>query len=321
MKIRKAFIGIVMLPIFVACEKQGFEETTSWEVVVPDSLCMNLCFTSILGDKNNSIYIGTDRGLWCIDADTLSLIPAFFGLRDSSILEMEKNSKNELVILTEEGLYTYDGALKNSTPVGISIYNYSYMTVDSQDNIWLLSRDFWEKELLRLNGDSIQSFCLTNRIQADGDRFQCIFADSEDRIWVGATYGLYSVTNGKTKKYVDKVYNARFFHITEGKNGTLWLLSLGSIFSLTGSEVKIYPNPLRNIYVTKPFIDHNGDLWLSDLKSLWRFHNEKWMKEFSFDLLNPNYPYDEFTCFEMFEDSNNTLWVFTNRGIMRSSIK
>ena len=153
----------------------------------------------------------------------------------------------------------------------------------------------------------------------------CSFKDGS--IWIGATSGLYTISNPELSTQVTKYtgFNeTEIWTLTPGNNQNLWIGTYGNgLFLLNLKTGKIthwtsnseIPGSLGNDYIKSLCFDSSGYLWIGLWgKGLNRFHptSGEWRYYLS-DRDNPNsLSYND--VWSLYEDKFGNLWVGTKGG-------
>lgn len=320
------FLLFFCIIFFPRCEKQNTNPNKAWEIIIPDTLSKTI-ISSICEYNNNSIWIGTNYGILVYDNNSISSITTDEGLIDNVVLDIKKNSKNQLIIFTSEGINKYDGVMNEINTDGIGYTNYGYFAIDPYDNIWLLSSDIYPKALQKFNNDTniyYNPFGIVGRDYGiDSERYTCIYADSKGRIWIGAYYSdivLFSVDQDIIDYYYEKnKVEYVIFSITEDSNGNMWFTSGTNIVKFDGLNYNsYYDENLIWTWQNNIIADHNNDIWIVTINSVIKLHNEKWETEYIYtehSFGDPNV--DQFVTYSrIMEDSKNSIWICTDKGVI-----
>ncbi len=261
--------------------------------------------STIFKDRNDRLWIGTNRGINMLDLSKPldSLVfhsfdfepepfePNWDGRRIYSVFE---NSKNQLLVGGVGGLFK-------------------------------LSRD--------QNGD-IYFKCINDELGLNDTTVTSIAEDQEGRLIVGTIYGLHTrEKNGKNDKFV-KIFDGYFNDIIVDKNQNIWCGTNSGLHLFNNASHMALPqyaktftyNPLESNSISKNIIkslaiDKTGIIWVgTNGGGVNKFDPERKRFDHIRKTLKPNsLSYDKIRS--LFEDSNGTLWVGTEGGGLNMSLK
>ncbi|MBB4038049.1 signal transduction histidine kinase/ligand-binding sensor domain-containing protein/DNA-binding response OmpR family regulator [Dysgonomonas hofstadii] len=255
-----------------------------------DNKRSNRFINSLLEDTaTQNIWIGTEGALYKYipGKNKIKEISCF---HDNSIKSLAIDGDNNLVLATDNGLYTYNhtdkstGHFVHDSRNSRSLSNNIIWGVfaDKEKNIWL-GTDYGIS--LSRNNKSLQSIPISHITGVgDGNRFHSIFKDSRGNYWFGGTNGL--------------IFSPS---LTERTDNSVW-------YRMGDPKYPISHNRIRHIYE-----DKKNNLWVATDGSINRYDYQK--KQFihytvvdSTNTLNSNWAY------YMFEDDKGQLWIATCLG-------
>ena len=265
--------------------------------------------TAILKTRSNTIYIGTDKGLFYSNS-TLggefkknTLLPA------KTIWSLtEDHSGNVWIGTYGEGLYKLNQANQHLEKIDAlkklvrsSSRNFiKSLATDNNNNLWFGT---WGVGLAKLNltTNDIKYFHhikeKSNSISHDD--VWVIFVDSKNRVWVG--------TNGGGLNLYNEMNGGIFHHLnTDNKNQST--LNSNSIYSICESSLNRNPGETvlwigTNNGLNKIVVDNNNlnKSSLPDIKMIKHFSNKDGLADNSIKAI--------------VEDYNGNLWLGTSSGI------
>lgn len=317
------FICIIL---FYGCEKQSTDYSKAWKVIIPDTLS-NTSITSICEYQNNSIWIGTNYGILVYENNSMSSITTDDGLLDNYVLDIKKNSRDELLIFTLKGINRYDGVMHEVYTNGMIFNQYDFFAVDPYDNIWILAESINRESLQKFNYDTsiyYNPFGIIGRDRGiDSERYTCIYADSKGRIWVGAYYNeivLFSIDGDIIDYYYEeKKVEYVIYSITEDSAGNIWFTTALNLVKFDGINfTSYYDENIFWIWRNNIIADHNDDIWVTTWTRLIRLNDEKWETEYVFTDCDPinERCYELVMYSKIMEDSKNNIWVCTDKGVI-----
>ncbi|NDV94279.1 hybrid sensor histidine kinase/response regulator [Dysgonomonas sp. 521] len=267
-------------------------ESDNFEIIsLPvDNKRSNQFINTLLEDTNTrNIWIGTEGALYKYSPDKNEIEEISF-FHNNSIKSLAIDGDNNLVLATDNGLYTYNHIDKSTSHfVHDSRNNRSLSNniiwgvfADKEKNIWL-GTDYGIS--LARNNKSLQSIPISQITGiGDGNRFHSIFKDSRGNYWFGGTNGL--------------IFSPS---LTERTDNAIW-------YRMGDPKYPISHNRIRHIYE-----DKDNNLWVATDGSINRYDYQK--KQFvhytivdSTNTLNSNWAY------HIFEDDKGQLWIATCLG-------
>lgn len=237
------------------------------------------------GDKG-TVWIGSEGALYSYrpnDAAAVK-IPYF---HDNSIKSLAVDSQSNLLLATDDGLYTYNledrsrGHYIHDSRNSRSLSNNIVWSVfvDRSNNVWL-GTDYG----ISMSPDNtLFTVVPISDITGvgDGNRFYEIFKDSRGNFWLGGTNGL--------------IFKDR-------RTGeSMW-------FRMGDSEHPISHNRIRHIYE-----DSDGNLWVATDGSINRFDYKR--RQFvNYVITDSSHTFNSNWAYYMFEDRRGMLWIATCMG-------
>lgn len=320
------FIVLLFAVILSGCEKSENVPPEKWEVVMPDTLSSTI-ISSICEYRDGSVWIGTNAGILIFRNDSLSKITMENGLLDNDILDIRKNSRNELLIFTKSGINIYDGTIHEMITPGQNFQRYNYFAIDKYDNIWMLNDNISPTSLQEISKDTVIFFAPLGKEPSDQLKYTCLFADSKGKIWVGSYYAsipLYSIENGIAKDYFkNNVIDYVIYAISEDKSNNMWFIGRGALIRYDGTYYSLFKDKdIFWLYNSCICFDHNENPWIATQTKLMCLKNRKWVIEYVYT--DSEYFVDPFTdqyirYSKIMEDSKHNIWACTNKGIIRKS--
>ncbi|WPV69034.1 two-component regulator propeller domain-containing protein [Chitinophaga sp. LS1] len=247
---------------------------------------------SLTRTSDGDILIGTYNGLYCLSADKSQVrqIPLADLHKRSNLFVnalFEDTVRNLIWVGTEGGIYYYD-LIKNlavKLPI-LQDHSVKSLMTDNRNNL-LIGTDagFYiydpaSEQLEHIVHDARNKGSIVNNI------IWSLFADKEANIWLGTDYGISLLQNHNSLQVIP------IFDITHEKDG----------------------NRFYNIYK-----DHYGDYWLGGTNGIIRSTSpggheisSAWYK-----MGDKSLPISHNRIRDIFEDTNNNVWVATDGGINR----
>ncbi|MDR1090622.1 MAG: response regulator, partial [Prevotella sp.] len=310
----------------------------------------NRFVNSLLEDKNTgNIWIGTEGALYRYDPAKKN-IEEIRSFHDNSIKSLAIDGEDNLLLATDNGLYTYNessnkaGHFVHDSRNSKSLSNNIIWSVfaDKEKNIWL-GTDYGIS-LSRFNSSQQLVFISELTGIGDGNRFHAIFKDSRGNFWFGGTNGLIfspSLTsrtdNAIWYRMGDKKYpvsHNRIRHIYEDKGNNLWIATDGSInrFDYEKKQFIHYTivdntQTLNSNWAYYIFEDDKKQLWVATcLGGIFVVNKEKLLKSPGHYIADISYSTKnglsgDFVN-QILPDRNGNVWVLLyNNGINKINVK
>jgi len=256
---------------------------------------------SVMEDKENNLWFGTQNGLTKYKAKQFEHIPLPY--KDTTSVWLSKVSRvispNAAHSLAEDnkgniwigtggvGAYRYDGKkfISYLTEIGRkqedSLYNnwIPSITKDADGNIWFASMT--HGGVSRYDGNIFTQFMPKDGLSDDMTRV--IFKDSSEKLWFGfngsrksgLTYYDGKTFTSLTEK--DGLCNTNIQAIYEDKNGRIWLGSdRGNICLYDGKQFIEFKAKGGRRFDRIRFIieDNTGNIWFGGKNGLWKYDGE-----------------------------------------------
>ena len=262
--------------------------------------------TSIFQDRLNNIWIGTQYGLNKYNTKENNFTRILNDPQKSSSI-----FSNIITAITEDR----NGLFWIGTFAGISRF------FQSRNKFFYLQED-------KNNPD--KALISSNLIS--------VFIDSNEKIWVGTTYGLDEIIKEKDKSRLTDCKVIHYLNNPGNKNsisnnfirsifvdhyGIVWIGTNNdglNRFDPNTGKFKLYtydnnnPSSISNNGITSICEDHNGTLWFGTWWGLNKFDrvNEKFLR-YNSDPSNPNKLKNDH-IWDLCVDKENNIWVGTDRG-------
>lgn len=246
----------------------------------------NLMVNSLLFDKEQEcLWIGTEGCLFRYHLkdssfECSSLLPS------NSFKALTFDNRNNLIIGTDNALYTYNNKTKKV----------DHIIHDSRNKRSLCNNVIW-----------------------------CSYTDRNNNIWLGTDYGISLITDNSISKFIHiseltgSGDGNQFTQIYKDSTGVYWLGGVNGLlmfdkegkkkwFNTENNECRLLHNRIRRIYE-----DRNNNIWIATDGGIARYDAER--KAFVYYTIvdetnskNANWAYD------IYEDKNANLWIATYLG-------
>lgn len=247
---------------------------------------------SIMEDKENNIWIGTEKGLCKFNGTSFTSIPIkmnnpSFGLNstntrisnpneNSAVHAMLQDKTGKIWICTMDGVFCYDGksfssflADKNlSNKENLLLKGICYILQDQIGNVWF-GAGIWDGDgLCKYDGKNIISF------KPNGDKWiRYIVEDKNGTIWFGTRRNGNWTFNGKAFSQFNATKEPIGAPLLTDKNGTIWFSGeehqngfsgTKGVWLFDGKGFKNYntSNGLGDYGVWTGLEDKDGNIWL-----------------------------------------------------------
>lgn len=267
-------------------------EANKFEVIIlpSDIKRSNLFVNTLLEDpKTHNIWIGTEGALYKYSPTNKKIEEISF-FHDNSIKSLTIDGDNNLVLATDNGLYTYNESSndvnhfvhdsRNNKSLGNNIIWGVF--ADKEKNIWLgtdygISLSHFNQSLQLIPISQITGI-------GDGNRFYSIFKDSRGNFWFGGTNGLIISPS-----------------LTERSDNSIW-------YRMGDLKYPISHNRIRHIYE-----DKDNNLWVATDGSINRYDYLK--KQFvHYTIVDSTHTLNSNWAYNIFEDDKKNLWIATCLG-------
>jgi len=273
---------------------------------------------TIIGDWKGGLWVGTDYGLNLMSQDSVHVYTEEDGLYDNIIIDLCRDNWGTLWIGTMRGglarfnegmiaVYGYEDGLLN-----LSVQS---LAADRGGNIWIGTED---------SGLTILQKGRWNKLDSDrGLRSNNVTGVLQDRkgvIWIGTDKGLDRFLDGKIDP-AGGLGGLAGYHVRallETRDGLLLAGTSQGLFKV--SEMKVEKIELTRADSEPEIVSLHEDaeriLWIGTKgDGLLRWDKAETMAFTTAEGLTDNY-----IC-SLTEDERGNLWMSTNRGVMRISLK
>jgi ligand-binding sensor domain-containing protein len=295
---------------------------------------------SILADRENKVWVGTEKGLFTHELDELgnSFFTQHLKNQSLNVISLyEDNFENIWIGTFGDGVYIFNKRTlkirRLTEKDGLS--NGSILSMNGvNDKIWLATLGGVTE--LQLNGDPLENGSLSTRNlnQEDGlgtNFIYKVFVDSKARVWFATDgKGISVLENGSIKNFQkaahyhedepgsEEVLLKAVYSITEDQQGHIWLSTAKEgIFEFDGKEFKhlTVKEGIRDLAITSLITDKKGNILivhptgLDILKPETR-HLIYYDKAVGIEDIDPNL---NAVC----KDRNDNIWIGCKNGIIK----
>lgn len=275
-----------------------------------------LHITSLLADKENNIWIGTDgfglqqsRSQWFLHFFELGTI------KDPHVTALAQDTKGRIWFGTDNGdaAYMQNGKLTmleaKVWPPGTALYS---MWVRSAEDVWVsTSRGVWN-----LTPDKAKHFTTAQGLPSDVVYF--IVADKDNKLWFATANGIAYLQNGSfaTITTANGKQAGETHHLYRDKQNNLWAGTKDGIYLIKNNQLQ-QVHPLKNKAfgeVVSIAEDRNGWLYFGGYNYGLLAYHARTGKAKLFTSVN-GLPNEGIKT--IYTDRDNNLWVGTNSNVLK----
>lgn len=264
-------------------------------------------------DREKSLWIGTNLGVTRIRTGQITRYARHNGLSDDYVRAVMKDVDGSTWVGTSAGLnHIKNNEIQqwNRTQGLASDSIYSLMQ-RKPDELWIGTAD---AGISILQGGKFRH--ITRNQGLPSNQVRGLVADG-DRVWAGlgarAGGGVALIENEKVTRLFGSELAVRALFLDSKKR--LWIGSTAGIFYIENDAIKAWKNDSVNLqYAFAFYEDERGVLWAAADNGLYRIENDQ-ATSIGISRGIPNVPILGVT------GHNETLWICTNKGVVRLSRK
>lgn len=279
---------------------------------------------SLLFDRDGTLWIGTDHGLYFRRAGNIASLPHKSELRKTAVQHMYEDREGSVWFATPVALYR----LKD-TPIQSIVHSgkgtVSILREARDGGFWIAVGNNTYRHRSSSNAEPLV-------LPADmaRDRIRLLHEDSEGTLWIGSEEGLKAYRNGTVIDYYDRratdeqrarvaanpgVVLPKIVHpdvnaIEADGQGGLWIGTNGALYHYRKGDFRAYtpaqglPHPtIRALRRTR-----DGTLWIATKKGAAQWHDGRFTTEMSPGELLPHGAHG------IFEDQIGDIWLLGEGG-------
>ena len=223
------------------------EDTSKWvSFNKRNSQTISNYISAITCDKQNKIWIGTDRGLMSFSGKKFETYTTLNSPLPSDIITcIAVDDQNRKWIGTENGLMIFDNHTWTDYSSNLPSLNITAVTFDHLGNAWIGT----QKGLVKFSNGTWETF--TTADSGLKENFvTCIAIDKFNSVWVGSIFSGISVFNGKSWSYFNN------------SNTNINYVSLEYVQAMTTDKLgRVWVSVLNTSSKTTDLIVYDGSEW------------------------------------------------------------
>jgi signal transduction histidine kinase/ligand-binding sensor domain-containing protein len=266
-------------------------------------------------DRHNSLWVGTENnGLYRIHDGVVDHYGSPDGLSSNSVGDFYEDREGNLWVVTDSGLDMFRDTpvVSYSMAQGLFASTMASILARRDGSIWIGNQG--AIDILR-NGEH----SLLSLRDLPGDTVGPLFEDHAQTVWLGLDRALLAYQNGRffeIKRPGSPLEQKMPLAITDDTDGNIWALGRGNhLFRINGRKV-IEDIQLGENLSAASFLepDKSGGVWIGTQRGkIARYHAGQFE---TYSLKDDN---DPLSVREMIVDTDNSLLISTDRGLVRWS--
>ncbi len=272
--------------------------------------------SSIVFDKNNVKWIGTDAGIISIDGNNWTLYDSANGdLPNDNIYSIAVDQNNNIWAGTDHGLAKFDGSRWTNYNTSNSLIPYDtlvYIAIDNTNNLWIGTDNFG---LIKFDGSTWTSYTIDNSNIPDNSVWTINF--NSGKILLGTDYGFTSFDGTSTWTDINSdnsnLPNDEVLSLGIDKNNIKWFGTDSGLVKLSGIQMVSYfttNSQLPGNVINFINVDDSYNKWFCTDGGIAEYNNSSWS---IFDTLNSGLPSNFTTCTKI--DNQGNQWIATDAGL------
>ncbi|MCL4547757.1 MAG: PEGA domain-containing protein [Bacteroidetes bacterium] len=234
------------------------EDTSKWvSYNKRNSQTISNYISAITCDKQNKIWIGTDRGLMSFSGKKFVTYTMQNSPLPSDIITcVAVDEQNRKWIGTENGLMIFDNGVWSDYSSNLPDLNLTAITFDHSGDTWIGT----QKGLVQYSNGSWQTFTITNSGLKE-NFVTCIAVDKSNRIWIGSVFNGISLYDGKSWSFFNN------------SNTDIEYVSLEYVQAMTTDKLgRVWVSVLNTDSKTTDLIFYDGSGWSKYTNSAFLFN-------------------------------------------------
>lgn len=268
---------------------------------------------SLMVDDLGQVWAGDSHQVIKIANDIVTTYP--LQTKASEIRALLQYSDEVILAATRHGVVQFNGSVFEPAQFDLDLSNQTInnITVDSEENIWISSRDNGAYQF-NSKYQLIQHLNMSNGLPDHS--VNTIIQDNEFNLWL-ATYGggvaRLSEANVVNWKAQSEMPNPNISAITQDNNGCIWIGSNGDGVSLMCDEVLSHytiEDGLSHNKVLTAAIDADGNPWFGTLSGV------TYIKEGNFHILDSSNGLPASVIYHIIRTKDGSMWLGTDAGLL-----
>jgi len=270
----------------------------------------NFRIFSFIEDKNGAVWVGSEKGVFCITSDSITRYGTEDGLPGNRVSNIIMDKNGRLIASGSSGNAIFNGKKFesfNEIPKTDDINPYLFKA-DSHGNIWFVFRKNSTHQLGKFDGEYITIFSKDDGLVNDS-YIREVFEDKSGKIWIAAENQIFNYDGKRFMEFQDEETFSMSQSFVEDNEGNLWISTTNGISRLSFNFMNHLEIPLpstsKNSYKNDVSFDVNGQKWVAGVNNLIRYDKDE---ATVYDL--SAYLGERF-IYSFYPDSKGSVWMWT----------
>jgi signal transduction histidine kinase/ligand-binding sensor domain-containing protein len=262
-------------------------------------------------DKNGAVWVGSEKGVFCIIGDSITRYGTEDGLPGNRVSNIIMDKNGRLIASGSSGNAIFNGKkfeLFNEIPKTDDINPYLFKA-DSHGNIWFVFRKNSTHQLGKFDGEYITIFSKDDGLVNDS-YIREVFEDKSGKIWIATDNQIFNYDGKRFMEFQTEEILSMSQSYVEDDAGNLWISTTNGISRLSFNFMNHLEIPLSSTSkysnLNNVSFDAKGQKWVVVAgTNLIRYDKEE---ATVYDL--SNYLGERF-IFTFYPDSKGSVWMWT----------
>ena len=282
----------------------------------PETLDTYSIHTLLHSDHDNTLWIGTEQGLFSLETRSDHVEMEYHGLANQHILSLYQDAENNIWIGTRENLFVKkENGILSGFPQDTNFQDGVWsIWQDDSGSMWLgLSQD----GLVRIRKNRLERFPAEDKLS--GGRIPALYEDREGSLWIGTEgTGLHRLRDGFFASVTEKegLTDDKVRSVYETSDNALWIGTENGLNRWYNGQLDTYSTEegLSDNFVTSIAGSESNDLWVGTLNGGLNHLKDNEITHFTVDEgLASN------AVYALYTSSKGELWVGTDKGLNQRS--
>jgi signal transduction histidine kinase/ligand-binding sensor domain-containing protein len=270
----------------------------------------NFRIFSFIEDKNGAVWVGTEKGVFCITSDSISRFGTEDGLIDNRAFNIILNKYGHPIASSSKGNVLFNGEKFepfNEIPKSSDI-NPVFLKTDSHGNIWFSYRKNSIDQLGKFDGENVSIFSNDDGLDHDSYISE-VFEDKSGKIWIATDNQIFNYDGKRFTEFQTEEKLSMYRGFVEDDAGNLWISTTNGISRLSFNFMNHLEIPLSSTSkysnLNNVSFDAKGQIWVAGRNNLIRYDKDE---ATVYDL--SNYLGERF-IYTFYPDSKGSVWMWT----------